>query len=251
MSNLIEYVCERAQASSFSKDHLVRLKAAGSASDIFMVLAQTMRHLKFDFCGYWIRGQSTAGEWITTTRDSFPSLWIKSYLDSIEINADPIFAEATNTCMPVKWSRRHIRKRRLIYLSAMRTGIRHGVTLPFRGPKNTLSMLSVARRKDYISDDETISLIMTAFPILAMAHDIFLGQLNSNVPFHDAMKLTNREKQVLIYASQGQTSAEIAKKLTVTERTVNFHFENVLRKLDVKTRAHAIARANAIGIILR
>jgi|GEM_PF-5293533 len=249
MSNLIEHVCERAQASSFSKDHLVRLKTASNASEIFMILAQTMRRLKFDFCGYWIRGQSTAGEWVTTTRDTFPSFWIKSYLDSIEINADPIFTEATNTCLPVKWSRRHIRKRRLIYLAAIRAGICHGVTLSFRGPKNTLSMLSVARRKGCISDDETISLLMTVFPILAMSHDIFLGQLNPNVPIRDATKLTNREKQVLICASLGQTSAEISKKLAVTERTVNFHFENVLRKLDVKTRGHAIARANAIGII--
>jgi LuxR family transcriptional regulator len=214
-----------------------------------MVLAETMRQLKFDFCGYWIRGQSTAGEWTTTTRDTFPSIWIKSYLDSIEINADPIFAEATNTCMPVKWSRRHIRKRRLIYLAAMRAGIRHGVTLSFRGPKSTLSILSVARRKGCISDEETISLVMTALPILAMAHDIFVGQLNPNVPLHDNTKLTNREKQVLIHASLGQTSVEIARKLSVTKRTVNFHFDNVLRKLDAKSRTHAIARANAIGII--
>ncbi|MDA0574068.1 LuxR family transcriptional regulator [Burkholderia gladioli] len=251
MRNLIDYACEETHASSLSSlaSNFVGLRRAKSMSDIFNILAAITRRLDFDVCSYRVRGKSVDGEWRITALDTFPNAWLRSYLDSLENNGDPIFREATSTCMPVKWSRQHFRKRRLFYRAAFRAGLCHGITFPFRGPNGALSLFSVARHRNPIGDDEMISLSMTLFPILAAAHDVFVAQMKTDLPLSSAAKLTSRERQVLIQASEGQTSVEIARKLMVTERTVNFHIENVLRKLKVKTRAHAIARANAIGII--
>ena len=45
------------------------------------------------------------------------------------------------------------------------------------------------------------------------------------------------------------TSLDIGVKLGITERTVNFHFGNIIGKLGVLNRGEAIARAVAHNIV--
>ena len=60
--------------------------------------------------------------------------------------------------------------------------------------------------------------------------------------------LTPREREVLTWAGRGKTSAEIAIILGVRERTVNFHCDRAVRRLDVVNRTHAVAKAIAQGL---
>jgi DNA-binding NarL/FixJ family response regulator len=55
--------------------------------------------------------------------------------------------------------------------------------------------------------------------------------------------LTNREKVVLTWVGRGKTSGEIAIILELSERTVNFHCEQAMKRLDVMNRTHAVAKA--------
>ena len=52
-------------------------------------------------------------------------------------------------------------------------------------------------------------------------------------------RLTEREREILTWVSKGKSSADIAQIVGVAERTVNFHVEKVMRKLDVTTRMQA------------
>jgi|SRR5271165_3174030 len=61
--------------------------------------------------------------------------------------------------------------------------------------------------------------------------------------------LTAREKDVLTWAARGKTSAEIGMILNLSERTINFHCDNAMRRLDVINRTQAVATAVAAGII--
>jgi DNA-binding NarL/FixJ family response regulator len=56
-------------------------------------------------------------------------------------------------------------------------------------------------------------------------------------------RLTEREKVVLTWVGRGKTSSEIALILTLSERTVNFHCEQAMRRLDVMNRTQAVATA--------
>jgi DNA-binding CsgD family transcriptional regulator len=60
--------------------------------------------------------------------------------------------------------------------------------------------------------------------------------------------LTRRELDVLALVADGLTNAEIAQRLFVSSRTVDHHVSAILRKLDVPTRARAIAAATATDI---
>jgi DNA-binding CsgD family transcriptional regulator len=66
---------------------------------------------------------------------------------------------------------------------------------------------------------------------------------------HTAPRLTQRECDCLKFAARGMTSADIGTKLSVTERTVNFHFGRLRRKLGALNRPEAIAKGVTMGFV--
>jgi DNA-binding NarL/FixJ family response regulator len=61
--------------------------------------------------------------------------------------------------------------------------------------------------------------------------------------------LSERETAVLTWAARGKTSAEIARILDLTKRTVDFHVDNARQKLNASTRMHAAVKAASGGLI--
>lgn len=53
--------------------------------------------------------------------------------------------------------------------------------------------------------------------------------------------LSHREKQILALVAHGRTNREIADRLVVAESTVKTHLVSAFRKLDVRSRAEAVA----------
>jgi DNA-binding CsgD family transcriptional regulator len=61
--------------------------------------------------------------------------------------------------------------------------------------------------------------------------------------------LTDREREVLVWACRGKTLDVTAASLNISERTVEFHFNNAMKKLGVVNKFHAIATAIHMGLI--
>ncbi|HEY6285323.1 MAG TPA: response regulator [Ktedonobacteraceae bacterium] len=64
---------------------------------------------------------------------------------------------------------------------------------------------------------------------------------------HEA--LTAREQEVLSLLARGMRNKEIAARLIVSERTVNFHLANIYQKLNVSGRTEALSKALEQGLI--
>ncbi|NTV93979.1 MAG: hypothetical protein HGA75_00995 [Thiobacillus sp.] len=61
-------------------------------------------------------------------------------------------------------------------------------------------------------------------------------------------KLTPREREILKWIGMGKTNCEIAMILGTRYKTVKNQVQNLLAKLDVNNRAHAVAKAAALGL---
>ena len=61
--------------------------------------------------------------------------------------------------------------------------------------------------------------------------------------------LTPREKEVCTLLAYGHTNAEIAEKLSISERTVESHRNNVMGKLELKSRAELVRFAIDHGLL--
>ncbi|HWV53960.1 response regulator transcription factor [Pseudorhodoplanes sp.] len=63
------------------------------------------------------------------------------------------------------------------------------------------------------------------------------------------LRLTDREGQVLTWVARGKSSSDIATILGISERTVNFHLDNAMRKAGVATRVQAAVKCAMLGLI--
>ena len=62
-------------------------------------------------------------------------------------------------------------------------------------------------------------------------------------------ELSTREREVLGWMKEGKTNWEISVILSISERTVKFHVQNIERKLNAVNKAHAIAIALDNGLV--
>ena len=68
-------------------------------------------------------------------------------------------------------------------------------------------------------------------------------------PVTTPIKLTKREIEVLTLVIEGKSSKEVAERLYVSKRTVDFHLANIYEKLQVNNRVQAFRRAVALGLL--
>jgi len=61
-------------------------------------------------------------------------------------------------------------------------------------------------------------------------------------------KLSRREHEVLRWMAEGKNTWEISRILHISERTVYFHVQNILEKLEATCRSHAVSIAIKEGI---
>ena len=69
---------------------------------------------------------------------------------------------------------------------------------------------------------------------------------------HDPLdQLTNREREVLRLVARGLSNMDIAETLNITDHTVKTHVANLLSKLGLRDRVHAVIFAYEHGVIDR
>lgn len=78
-------------------------------------------------------------------------------------------------------------------------------------------------------------------------------QVGIFIPYHNQssrnISLSHREQEVIELLAGGLRDREIAQKLYISDRTVKFHINNVLNKLNARTRIQAIYQAYQRGFL--
>lgn len=77
-------------------------------------------------------------------------------------------------------------------------------------------------------------------------NQVVRGNTDESAPL---TRLTNREREVLLYIAEGFSNKEIACQLTIGVRTVETHRERIMRKLDIHTIAGLTRFAIQQGLV--
>jgi DNA-binding NarL/FixJ family response regulator len=96
-----------------------------------------------------------------------------------------------------------------------------------------------------------IDVVVEGGAILAPEIQNELLRLASNDPTDRLKELTPREMQVLQLMAEGYTNISIAKKLTISERTVESHVNNIFSKLELTSEAMRNPRVMAVLLFLQ
>lgn len=126
-------------------------------------------------------------------------------------------------------------------VEAIRAGVR-AVLSPDSSVEELVHVLRI------VSEGDTIAMPVAARHGLGCAAD---ENSPSELIAQLAERLTPRESEVLLLLAQGKSNAEIAAELSVSTPTVRSHVHHLLRKLNVGTRAQAVAVAYETGLIRR
>jgi DNA-binding NarL/FixJ family response regulator len=88
-------------------------------------------------------------------------------------------------------------------------------------------------------------------PELEQAAVMALGRLAQHAREGSELRaaLTPREHEILIMVSHGSTMQQVGRRLGISPRTVETHVAKLYRKLGVRTRVQAVARAAELGLI--
>ncbi len=95
-----------------------------------------------------------------------------------------------------------------------------------------------------------IEVVAEGGAILAPEIQDELLRLAAKTPDARLMRLTKREIEVLRLVAEGYTNMVVAEKLTVSERTVESHLNNIFSKLDLSAEAGLNSRVGAVLLFL-
>jgi two-component system, NarL family, response regulator NreC len=85
-------------------------------------------------------------------------------------------------------------------------------------------------------------------PVTERTIDAYIEQVRA-AQFDPHETLTAREREVLQLAAEGKTGAEIAARLHISQRTVENHRANLMRKLGLKNQSELVRYALRRGLI--
>jgi DNA-binding CsgD family transcriptional regulator len=68
-------------------------------------------------------------------------------------------------------------------------------------------------------------------------------------PVDTVQTLTRKETECLSWCKEGKTNWEIGEIMSISEKTVEFHLSNTIRKLSVSNRITAVVKGIQLGII--
>lgn len=93
--------------------------------------------------------------------------------------------------------------------------------------------------------------LFNAIRVVARGESLLAPGVAARVMAHlrDPEPLTAREREVLGHMAAGRPNKEIARELTISERTVKFHVSQILKKLEATNRTEAVRRARERGLI--
>lgn len=232
-----------------------KLKRARSLDHIHLHCAKFCELTGFDHFSYRasIPTALTRPDIIEVT--NYPRAWLKLYEKEDLIRIDPTLLHAEQCLTPIEWDdmlvtyydhtniREYTRR-------AKRHGLVNGITFPLRGNVGGTSMLSLVTRNGGPIPLEKSNPALTFGSLFAShVHDAVLRIFDQGLLPLKKKRLSMRECEVLLWVAEGKTTWEVAQILKIGERTVSYHLENIIAKLEVKNRQQAVARAMMMSFI--
>jgi LuxR family quorum-sensing system transcriptional regulator ExpR len=172
---------------------------------------------------------------------SLPHRWEQDFIKrKLHIRSN-IVLKAKNKITPFKWSTVNTDNEDIRILSE-KYGIYCGVTFVIK-IKYEIVIFTV-----YFNDDNDAFVKLYSSEKHKILFDV-LSLFEEHYEQKTIYAFTGREKEVMNLLKIGKTYTEIAMILGVSERTVRFHINNVLSKLDVTSVRYAIFKATSEGLI--
>jgi LuxR family transcriptional regulator, quorum-sensing system regulator SolR len=234
---------------SYFLDAYRQFSAAKDEYELFRQITAFAERLGFDYCCYGIRMPLPVSKPAIRIFDTYPAGWMEHYRASGFLEIDPIVRAGMRRTDLLVWPDAMSDEAPRLWADARDFGIKVGVAHSSWTVHGTFGLLTMSRNADTLASAEVEDLQLPANWLANLCH-MHMGQfLQGKLAPETNIILTAREREVLRWTGEGKTSYEIGKILNISERTVNFHVNNVLSKLAATNKVQAVVKAIATGLI--
>lgn len=231
------------------EEQIQSLLTCDSAPELFQRIAVLARELGFDYCSYGIRMPIPVSAPRTEVFDNYPADWHTCYRVQNYLAIDPTVAQGGRTTMPFLWSDELFASARNLWEDARSYGLEHGWVQSCRDARGISGMLTLSRDGEELSASELQAKNPEMSWLAQTAHFGMTRCLTTRLLPEAEAALSHREIEVLRWTAEGKTAGEVADILRIAERTVNFHINNAMVKLNANNKTAAVIRAALLGLL--
>lgn len=226
-----------------------RLAVVRTEAELMAVLAQATSELGFEYCALGMRLPLPLSNPKIVMLGNYPASWRERYANGRYLDIDPTVAHALVSTRPVLWSDAVFANAVELWEEARGHGLRVGWAQPVHDLKGSATLLTLARSRETVSPLEMGDKALQVAWLAQAAHETLAGLPASGLHGAPPVKLSEREADVLRWAGDGKTAGETAHILGISERTVNFHIENALRRLGAANKTAGVLKAAMLRLL--
>jgi LuxR family transcriptional regulator, quorum-sensing system regulator SolR len=235
--------------NTWQEDRLNALLDIESEVDLFDEIKQVAREMGFEYCAYGIQMPVPVSRPAVFMYNNYSLDWQHCYQERGYLGIDPTVHHGLTSTLPIVWSDELFASAPELWEEARAHGLHFGWAQASRDKTGAVGMLTLARSVEQLTESElSVNYAKMAW-LTQYAH---AGMSRLLVPKHvpeSTITLTSREKEVLRWTAEGKTAGEVAQILNMSERTVNFHINNIVVKFGASNKTQAAVKAAALGML--
>jgi LuxR family transcriptional regulator len=233
--------------------------SAARGDDLTPVVKAIIQGLGFDSFAYALttsnRPDKEAQLFVFTT---MPAEWMLIYDQRAYVEVDPRMQMVARSTMPVLWEQKDFRGRSARVDDFLDDAARYGTLSGLIYALYDIShggIVMVFNSRIPAVDAVRLQMIQRNLPdLLSFGHYFHEWFMKSVIERGLPSRLKNvplspREREVLRNVARGLTTDDIANKLEISERTVQFHLDAVRTKLGAANRQEAVAIGMQLGLV--
>lgn len=234
----------------WKESQLKQLTFAREIETAYPILLRFAENIGFNFCAISLTSTDRSVDFNALQINNYSKAWNQLYEKQRYSKIDPVIAHCNHSMLPIVWSKELFSQTPELWLSLQQHGLRHGWSQSFHHAESGLcTSLSLSRKNGPLSSLELYEHFGYMFYVTSHLSDLFARTLPKRADKPCKPRLSPRELEVLKFSAVGKTAYEISRILCLSERTVNYHVQNVILKLNVCNKISAVIAATRIGII--
>jgi len=228
------------------------MERANNADELRVEMAKFAREMGFEHFAYALTVKVPSLKTQQYFINGFPGPWVDRYLKAGYFKVDPIVHHAERSAMPAIWTDEqfHDGKSHEFWEEAQAFGLSSGLSFAVHEQPGVTGVFSLARDRVLDLQGQDLAALIGRAQMFAslLHHAVARIELPKLLP-EQAAPLTVRERECLQWTADGKTAWEVGKILSIAERTVVFHINNVMQKLGASNKTQAIVRAVALKLV--
>lgn len=228
------------------EDFIERTQEANSEAELKELFLPAMRAMGYENAVF-ARAQNK--RLISIPWSEFPPGYLDNYKARQWDRIDPVVQKIHAARGAFRWSdacdpRQMSRAERDFFESCRELGVHSGITIPMRGPARETDLISLSfRERGTPPVDKAGYVYMICVQYWLKYCELADGR------YPGEAGLTAQEVECLKWCKEGKTNWEIGEILGISQKTVEFHVGNTMKKLGASNRITAVIIGIKSGII--